>query len=255
LESIYDLPVNAFSLAREIDIRHSRYPRTLASSSMSRIRLRSVRLRDFYVTIRNFTLEEKTKDRYDAVVDLQVQIPLDSIRCYSFPTTRPKKYDRNSQKSHEKIYRELQSLKSPQDNDRVALDEYFDLLNSCISAAMNSISNQNVDALETNLSRLLGIKELRFVPFGRTILTEMLDYITEEPLSRAELTTTPLVSETHGGMLFSYLSWADKGRNMLRNSSEIQSMFVPVLQGMLHIEENKPNVIYENWDGSLTRLE
>lgn len=74
------------------------------------------------------------------------------------------------------------------------VDEYFIFINKCISEILSAFLENNLVVLVDNLRNFTKISNTRFVPFGRSILIQMLDYVTEEPVSRKDYVYTPMIS-------------------------------------------------------------
>lgn len=131
--------------------------------------------------------------------------------------------------------------------------EQANLLVDALHKLLTQVRGSSIELVRSQLQQFMMAKRVRFIPFGRTILTEMLEYITREPISRAGDINTPIIRDSQGGIFYSYLNYLSQGRSLLKDI-DMQYLFIPVLQGNLSIGENQSEIIYKNWDGSSVPL-
>ncbi len=89
-------------------------------------------------------------------------------------------------------------------------------------------------SLETAYSESLGLRAIRFIPFGRSPIICQLEYLSKEPFQR----TRKFMQTLYGSdtLLYSYISWLSRGRAKIAEreyDEEVISLFGPVLQGKL----------------------
>lgn len=187
-------------------------------------------------------VERKSQNGGEGLVDLKIKIQFqypDRIRKRPLNRTIEKEISDNLSKLDK--------------NEPYFIEEYFSLLQRCLAKINNSSLLDNIEILIQNIKNFTNISNIRFVPFGRSILIEMLDYVTEEPFSRMRYALNPLISETQGGLLLTYLLAAERGRSVLRNDYEKQHLFIPLLQGRLNVNKDQ-SILYNKWDGSSSPL-
>ncbi len=94
-------------------------------------------------------------------------------------------------------------------------------------------------------SESYSLQAVRFIPFGRSLFINQLEYISQEPFQRFIFQNALYGS---GILSSSYMSWLSKGRSTIADNSydnKLLSLFLPVLQGKLVYDKLK-GLIYTN---------
>ena len=111
------------------------------------------------------------------------------------------------------------------------------------------------DSLRGTFRSRLGLKDLRFVPFGRSMLVLGLESASREPFSRSRFLHR-FIRDFYSSALASYVYWASKGRSRLLEGrlSERQARLLkavtPLLEGKLSTDA-AGRLLYRDWRGSL----
>ncbi len=85
-----------------------------------------------------------------------------------------------------------------------------------------------------------GLEEVRFIPFGRSLVINQLELLSQEPIRRDRRGYSTLYESDV--VLHSYISWLSLGRSKIADGSydkEAIELFLPVLQGRLTYERAK----------------
>ena len=130
---------------------------------------------------------------------------------------------------------------------------FYDMYKTYISrmskskVSLDEITNYFLKTLGTSFEisykEALDINSVRYIPFGRSPLVCQLEYISREPIERAEKFKEFVDSFCSSDvLLYSYITWLSRGRlNLIEKinlKSKILNLFRPILQGDLVYEDS-----------------
>ncbi|MCE4623821.1 MAG: AAA family ATPase [Caldisphaeraceae archaeon] len=145
------------------------------------------------------------------------------------------------------------------EKDRMSDPRLMHSIAKVIRIFANSLSDSLSEAilyesLRESFRSHLGLNDLRFIPFGRSIFVLGLESASREPFTRSEFLHR-FVREFYSSTIASYVYWASKGRGRLLEDklSEKQATLLkvstPLLEGKLSTDAAR-RLLYRDWRGS-----
>jgi len=118
--------------------------------------------------------------------------------------------------------------------------------NYILTKTRGIISNALLKEVSEALEYLNGISNVKFIPFGRSLLMQCLNFVQEHPLSY-------IIDALRSGaniLAYSFLTGVIKGRSIFRKiqDSEWIEILRPVMEGRIEVLEDM-RVLYRDWRG------
>jgi hypothetical protein len=127
------------------------------------------------------------------------------------------------------------------------LSEY---INTVISRkAIEKLSTAIMDSIEQTTMTKMGINSMKFIPYGRNLVTQMLNSSLKKNRFRRDIQFLSL-TEIPSMPLASYYKWLDVGReNLIKADEEFLKIFSPLLRGKLGVNSHSSSIYYEDEQG------